>query len=177
MIKNTSQKGFTLVEIVVALVLISILAIVASPHILSWAPNIQLKAAARNLSANMKRAKIEAIKRNANVVILIDTANCSGLPNTLPEPGGGYKIFVDDGAGIGGITKNNIQDGDEIIITEVTMPSRTALCSTTFTDSKTGFTSKGLPLNLSGTIEHKNKKNRTYSLSLTSAGGIRLSQQ
>ena len=170
--RRTQQQGFTLAEVIIVVAIIGILAAIAIPNFLSWLPNMRLKAAARDLHSDMQRAKMEAVKRNTNVVILFNAVACPGLPAAVPTPGGGYQIFVDDGAG-GGTVKNNIRDGSEVILSTVTMPIDTALCAENF-GGNTGFTPKGLLIgNNIGTVTMDNRTNRSYSMTLTIAGGIR----
>lgn len=69
------QRGFTLVEIMVTLVIIAIAAALVSPAILSMAPDISLKSAARDVYANLQKAKISAIKENKDFAVIFDTAN------------------------------------------------------------------------------------------------------
>jgi len=171
---KSGQKGFTLVEVVMVVAIIGILAAIAVPSFLSWLPNIRLKAAARDAYSTFQKARLEAIKRNQNVVILVNTVNCPGLPNAVPSPGGGYQVFVDNGLG-GGIAGNNIQDGGELTLETAVMPANVALCATTFTTAWTGFTSKGLPVNNHiGSITLNNDRNRSYQMNLTISGGVRL---
>jgi type IV fimbrial biogenesis protein FimT len=84
--RRKCQRGFTLPEVIIVIVIIAVLATIAIPGILHWLPNIRLKAAARDLYANMQEAKIQAIKRNQDWAIYFDTANNR------------YYICSDDGA-------------------------------------------------------------------------------
>lgn len=174
MTNKAKQKGFTLVEVVTVVALIGILAAIAVPSFLNWLPNIRLNAAARNFYSNMQMGKTEAIKRNGNVVVLINAVNCPGLPNAVPNAGGGYQLFVDDGSG-GGTAGNNVQDGTELTLAAQVMPRNSALCLSTFANARTGFTPRGFVIsNNTGTITLNNDQNRSFQLSLTFAGGIRL---
>ena len=173
-ILNKNRSGFTLIEVMVVIAIIGIAAAIAVPNILAWLPNMRLKTAARDLYSNMQKAKVEAVKRNQNVVIDINAVTCSGPPGNVPSPGGGYKVFIDDGTGTGGTTGDNIQNGSEPTLANQVMPVHVALCIETF-GGNTGFLSNGLLINNNiGSITLKNDKGRSYQLSLTIAGGVRL---
>jgi len=58
------RSGFTLVELTIVIVLLTILAGVGVPSFLSWLPKYRLKRAARDLYSNLQLAKMTAIKAN-----------------------------------------------------------------------------------------------------------------
>jgi len=58
------EKGFSLIELIVAITVIAILAAAAIPTFRQWLPNMRLKAAARDLFGAAMLAKGEAVKRN-----------------------------------------------------------------------------------------------------------------
>jgi type IV fimbrial biogenesis protein FimT len=93
-----NQKGFTLIEIIVVVVIIGVLSVIAIPNYLRWQPNMKLKGAARDLYSVMQKAKLIAVNTNADTAIIFDTAN--------------NKYYLCDDPGVdgtwGGTTDNNI---------------------------------------------------------------------
>jgi len=97
---------------------------------------------------------------------------CPGLPGSVPSPGGGYSVFVDDGAG-GGVAGDKIRNGSEGNLAQVDMPQGVALCAQTFAGGVTGFLPTGMPSNAGSVTLNKNGGgSAVIRLSLT--GGIKI---
>ena len=60
----TYSSGFSLPEVITVMAIIGILSAISIPSIMSWLPNMRLKSAARDLYANMQKAKMGALKDN-----------------------------------------------------------------------------------------------------------------
>ncbi len=60
------NSGFTLLELIIAIVILVILAAVSVPIFLSWLPEYRLRSAADDLYAHLQHAKIQAIRNNNN---------------------------------------------------------------------------------------------------------------
>jgi type IV fimbrial biogenesis protein FimT len=164
------QAGFTMVELMIVIVVIAILSAIAVPNIINSLPNYRLKAAARDMISSFQKAKMEAVKRNRDVVIQF-------TPGAYAASGrvGSYQVFVDDGSG-GGTEGDGIQNGSERVLAQVTMPKNVSLYNTTFPGHLTGFNSRGLPT--SGVATYfapmRNNNSRFYRIALSPAGSIRL---
>ena len=153
----------------IAIAIIAILSAIAVPNIISWLPNYRAKAAARDMISNFQKAKMEAVKRNTDVVITFTTGGYVPSGHV-----GSYQIFLDDGSG-GGIAGDGIQNGSERILAQVNMPKNVSLYTTTFTGDTTGYNSRALPWKSRlGSVEIRNSKSRYYMASLSFAGHVRL---
>ena len=170
--------GFTLVELMIVCAIMSILASV----FIIYQPERRLKDTAREIYAYLQITKMEAIKRNANVVMVFNSVDCSGPPNFIPSLGGGYTVFVDDGAGVAANAGNNQLDVGELVLFPPTtvvpqpvIPPHVALCTQTFIGGVTGFLPNGMPINNGGgSVTLKNDRGRSATITLTIAGGVKI---
>ena len=61
-----NNKGFSFMELMTVIAVLSILAAIAIPNFISWRNNAQLGKAARDVYSSFQKAKAESIRRNAN---------------------------------------------------------------------------------------------------------------
>jgi len=100
-----SRSGFTIIEVLVAMVILGILAGVAIPGFSVWLPDHRLKSAAMDLYSNMQLARMGAIKANANWAIVFTEGSDS------------YRVCSDDGG------DGDWKDGDETVVKTVNLAS------------------------------------------------------
>ena len=70
-----NNSGFTIMELAVVIAIIGILAGMALPNLIGVMPRYRLKSAVLDLSSNMQRARLMAIKQNATCTVTFDAAN------------------------------------------------------------------------------------------------------
>lgn len=63
----TRQTGFSLIELVIAIVIVGILLAAALPSYRNWIENSQIRTAAESVLSGVQLARAEAARRNANV--------------------------------------------------------------------------------------------------------------
>ncbi|MCI5209665.1 MAG: prepilin-type N-terminal cleavage/methylation domain-containing protein [Candidatus Electrothrix sp. ATG2] len=81
--KARNEQGFSFSELMIVIAIVGVLSAIALPAFLARLPDMRLRAAVRNVYADMQKVKVEAIKRNS----------CMGMDFT---EGGGYTAFFDD---------------------------------------------------------------------------------
>jgi len=106
------NKGFTIIEVIIVIVVIGIMAAIAVPNFLGYLPESRLKNASRDLFSNLQLAKIGSIKNNTDWAIVFNVAAgeyyvCSddGGDSTWTGPGGNDTVektvvLADYGSGV-----------------------------------------------------------------------------
>ncbi len=99
-IKNPSIYGFTLLELIITLALISLLTTIAIPNFMDSLRNNRLATAANELISAIHLARSEAIKRNQQVVVRKTGTNWED----------GWQVFVDVDRDTPSSDKNTFND-------------------------------------------------------------------
>jgi type IV fimbrial biogenesis protein FimT len=164
-----NNKGFSLIEIMTVIGILAILAGVATPSLISWRHNAQLRRATQDVYSNLQKAKVEAARRNTAITITFSANN--------------YVVYVDANSDW------TYQDGEEIA-----RPIAWSNYAGVSIDSSEGggdglsfanpingiaFGPNGFPTDntgalASGTVFIKNKKNKKSSIVVSPAGNIRI---
>jgi type IV fimbrial biogenesis protein FimT len=126
------QKGFTAIELMVTIGVLSIMSAVSLPNMMSWKENLKLRDSASEFFYAIQESRMKAIRENALVVIDIDRLNHE------------YTIFVDDGQG-GGVAANWNHDGGEVVLKRKQLPQGVRINGCTFEEGLIGFDSFGAP--------------------------------
>ncbi len=157
-----SKAGFTLVELMVAAAIISILGAIAFSMAASTVPRYNLRAEARELVINFKKAKLEAMKFRRNVVIQFTPA--AGVQT------GSYQVFVDNNS------NGTFEAGTDQHLILQPMRESVLLSNVTFTANRTWYTPQGM-VTLAKTgnceIQMSDGSNR-YRLVLSTTGAVRV---
>jgi prepilin-type N-terminal cleavage/methylation domain-containing protein len=120
-------SGFSLLEVLVVVAILSIMATVAIPAFSSWVPRNRLKSATRDIYMAMVNARSRAVRENTRTVVLFDLANdtCSAFYDNAPA--------------------NWAKDAAEPFINTATVQDGIDIYGSTFPFHTYGFNGRGLP--------------------------------
>jgi len=79
-----NNKGFTILELIIVIVITAILATFAVPSIRSWRANSSLSGDTRTLKADFEFARSRAIRDNTPITISFNTGNNSYSIDSVP---------------------------------------------------------------------------------------------
>lgn len=116
------SAGFSLVELMVAVAIITLLAAVAAPSYQAWIENSRIRTAAESILNGLQKARSEALLRNTRVQFIlddnssswhiecVDAAKCPGWPGETRSSGEGSAqgISVTDAGGGTTVIFNNL---------------------------------------------------------------------
>ena len=156
------RHGFTLIEALVVMAIISAGTATVAWGIRSWVPDFQLKGAARKLKSDLQFARLAAIKRNTSVVTAFNTGDNS------------YILYTDNGAGDLTKANNHIRDAGEQTLKSVQLGSGIRIMRAQFGSRKGcfAFNGRGAVNGLSGGIYLQNRLGRYRGVTVSRIGKL-----
>ncbi len=73
--QKRKKNGFTIIELVVVIVIVSVLSSIIVPNFISWRASMHVKAVATDLFSCIQETRMIAINTNSAMAIVFDTAN------------------------------------------------------------------------------------------------------
>jgi type IV fimbrial biogenesis protein FimT len=86
--QKNRRNGFTLLELLMVVLIISIITAMAIPGFGVWLPNYRLKSAARDVFSNFQLAKLSAVKQNRAWAVIFDAGESPGRYFLCSDDGG-----------------------------------------------------------------------------------------
>lgn len=150
-----SNKGFTLLELMIIIAVAGIVAALAVPNYLASRERAKLRGATSNLVADFELARSRAIRENGNVAVVFSA------------DGRGYSVFED-------FNSNWTRDADERMLRSVDLPPGVEVdMPTTFASDRMRFNSRGIPDGGFGGATLRNSSDEEKSVVINIAGRIR----
>lgn len=81
---TTAQRGFSLIELVVAMAVLGILAVVAAPALSEYFATQRLKGAAEELQTDLQFARMESVQKNATITVTLASAGYTIAQGVTP---------------------------------------------------------------------------------------------
>jgi prepilin-type N-terminal cleavage/methylation domain-containing protein len=75
LIAPRNEKGFTLLELIIVILVAGVLAAISAPSLLTWYQRMRVNNAMSQVQGSLQTAQREAIRRNTNCVVNIDSGN------------------------------------------------------------------------------------------------------
>ena len=148
--------GFTLMELLTAMAIITVLSAIAIPNFFAWRQSAKLNSATRALMSDLSMARIHAIKSynpSDNGVKVLFSAN-------------GYKVFIDD-------DDNNAVDAGEEVLRDKQYPAGVSMSASTFTGNRTVFKRTGAVL-FGGSVFLRRSSGPLMKVIVSTVGRIRV---
>ncbi len=153
---KNAGKGFTLIEMVIAVTIMAILASITIPQLPDLLANYRLRRSVREMMTQLNRMKLLAIKENSRTVILFDEANDT------------YTIFLDNN-----MENWQLDNAENGVVTD--LGEQGLEVSTNLVSDYTGFNGRGFQDRaIGGTITVTASNGNSQSIIISSIGTFRV---
>jgi len=172
---NRSARGFTTLELTVAVCIAAIIAAFATPKIINAMREYRTSLAVRQLSDMIQRAKVQAISENHTVALRVDTENRKAGLVVYDTNNNEVRVdYVTLPQGVNFVLPAGVTEPVTGAPTDRSVSFGLKAGSTTIYEQN--FTSRGFPAVAAGAINaiYVGSNNQTYrALTLNSVGGMR----
>ena len=114
-------RGVTLLELLIGLAVFAVLLSIAAPNMITFINKQGVQSHIRSLKSDIALARSTAITRSTYVTICGLTSPVTTSPSCVSGTQGddwysGWLVFVDDGAGTGGVAADGVRNGSEEVL-------------------------------------------------------------
>ena len=134
LLRRAAQRGFTLIEVLVVLVLLAVMLALAAPSFMSFQRNSELTATANSFLAALSAARAEAMKRQLRAFVIPGDGSSASTDWST-----GWTVFVDVDSNATGAPLPS--SADLVISRQAALPSTVAVNTSAAT---TGFADGGV---------------------------------
>ena len=162
----TKTSGFTLIELIVVVAVVSLVTAVTIPGMVAWREGFQLRQATLELLAAVRRARIGAVKGNKKAILTFTPAGSNPAD-------GMYLAFLDNGLDHSTFWT---RQPDEPILKRGRIPEGVQLYDVSFAGGipRVRFDHLGLPNGLGGHIYLTNARNQFMGIHVNINGTSRI---
>ena len=114
-VKISSEKGFSLIEMIIAIAELGITLAIATPNFMAWRQNTNLREAARDISSDISLYKQRAVAENIRYQIVFNQGANNYTVNVENPAGSGFYTPL-----VPAVTKSPADEGRNVIINNIT---------------------------------------------------------
>ncbi len=169
-----TESGFTMIEMLVVVAIISVMVGIAVPNFVDWLPDYRLKKPAKELFSNMQLAKLNAIKQNTDWAIVFDSGENKYYICSAKGADNSWAITVGDPIEkeVTLPDKSGVQFGHGSATKDATTAGGQSFSDNDITFGSNYATFNAMGTGNSGYVYLENEKDATYAITKESTGFI-----
>ncbi|RZL01465.1 MAG: prepilin-type N-terminal cleavage/methylation domain-containing protein [Rubrivivax sp.] len=145
------QRGFSMIEIVVTMVILGLLLSAALPSGVAWIRNMRIRSTAESIQSGLQRARTEAVRRNTSVSFwLVSTPSAATMDNScaLASTGLSWVVSQDSPDGACGAAPSTLASNPpRIVVTHASTEGGGQSMAVTATQINTTSPANGVTFN------------------------------
>lgn len=169
-----NKSGFTILEVLVVIVMLSVMMGIGFNYITGWLPNFRARSAARDVFSNLQSARMAAIKTHKRCTVTFRDSGTNDGYDIYIDANGNFQYDNGEDSCSPNLLKNSINLSEykgDAIFNGVTLP-----------DNSVTFLPNGLIDNTQGTSSRKvtiqtKDGGLQWEIEVTAAGGVSIQQK